>query len=334
MLVMKKIILYILAFLLPYIAIAQNKKDKKASKEETANIMEQLSKTFNSKAHLYEMCRNTCTDFDSIEQAINKGAEVDINKVLEEEVISIARAYSLMASLLSINTEEKGDKQINVNMNGNANDVQLIQEWLLDSCTAYRNLLNTKDDKSLFGSSTDNEIALKAYNNGLDKMQSKDYATAASFFEEAVKADTNFAYAYDNLGVCNRKLEKFDKAIIAYNKSIAIEPNNTMPYQNLAIIYSIQKNYNQAIKTYEALSSINPRNPEVFYGMGELYYQQEKYTEALNNFCKAYLMYQEMKSPYKADAESYLSKIYKVYKDNKNETEFKAILKKNGIDME
>jgi tetratricopeptide (TPR) repeat protein len=52
-----------------------------------------------------------------------------------------------------------------------------------------------------------------------------------------VKIDPNFAYAYDNMGICYRRLEEYDKAIEAYEKSLKIDPYGTMPLQNLGIVY-------------------------------------------------------------------------------------------------
>jgi tetratricopeptide (TPR) repeat protein len=53
--------------------------------------------------------------------------------------------------------------------------------------------------------------------------------------------DPEFAFAWDNLGISQRRLNNYDKAIFAYSKSLAIDPK-LMPLQNIAVAYVHKKN--------------------------------------------------------------------------------------------
>ena len=50
-------------------------------------------------------------------------------------------------------------------------------------------------------------------------------------YEKALEIDPVFAFAWDNLGLTYRRLEKYDLALDAYRKSLELVPNGFMPYK-------------------------------------------------------------------------------------------------------
>ncbi|MNS31066.1 photosystem I assembly protein Ycf3 [compost metagenome] len=147
--------------------------------------------------------------------------------------------------------------------------------------------------------------------------------------------DSKFTFAWDNIGVCYRQMDNYDKAIEAYKKSLAIDPKGKTPLQNLAVAYSFKKDYKNALDTYEKMKLIYPDNPEADFGIGRIYtFYLLDMEKALNHICAAYILYTEQKSPYRTDAESVISYIYAEMKKNKQEKEFMKILKDHGISSE
>ena len=147
-----------------------------------------------------------------------------------------------------------------------------------------------------------------------------------------ITKNSNFAFEYDNIGICYRKLNRYDDAIKAYEKSLKIDPNGLTPLQNIAIAYIYKKDYKKAVKAYEKLAKLDSKNPEVYYGIGNIYAQYLfDYEKALENLCQAYNIYVNQKSPYRTDAETLINIVYQGLKKEGKEKVFNQILEKYNI---
>jgi tetratricopeptide (TPR) repeat protein len=230
-----------------------------------------------------------------------------------------------------------GKKQINitVNINENSEDYKKyyyeLERYMMTSCASLKEKIASNDMLSA-KSFSENEKAIKFYSKGLKESEKENYEKAVEYFEKAVKEDPEFAFAWDNLGINYRKLNNFEKALEAYQKSLEIDPYGLMPLQNIAIVYQYKKEYSKAIEAYEKLAEIDANNPEVYYGIGNVYVTNlNEYEKGLDNMCKAYNLYIEQKSPYRADAEKMINIIYAEMKKQGKEEEFTKILKANNI---
>ena len=201
----------------------------------------------------------------------------------------------------------------------------------METCEAVKNVvgMNNKENKK---SISNNSEAIKEYNKGGDYLREKDYKNALPFYEKAVKIDSDFAFAWDNIGVCNRNLGNYDAAISAYKKSKKIDPNGITAFHNIALAYIGKNDFKNAIKSYRTLAELDDKNPEVYYGTGMVYYYNLKdYEKALNNMCKAYNLYIDQNSPYRTDAETNIQKLYAEFKKIGKVEVFKKILAANNI---
>lgn len=209
-----------------------------------------------------------------------------------------------------------------------------LETALADSCSAMRQVVSNSNEESENSSSKDPK-AVKYYEEGVDYMKQQEYKKAVSNFKKAVEADSMFSFAWDNLGVCNRKLGNLDDALHAYRQSLKINPYGKLPLQNIPIVYMYKKEYDKAIQEYQHLANVYPDDPETFYGIGNiLVTYKEEYEEGLRNMCKAYNMYIQLKSPYRVDAEKQINFIYAKLKEAGKEKLFFEILKENGISPE
>lgn len=116
-----------------------------------------------------------------------------------------------------------------------------LERYLMANCNSLKAKIAT-NDKVNKNSISQNEKALENYYLAIDESKKENYKGAIEYYKKAVKIDPNFAFAYDNMGICYRKLEKYDEAIEAYEKSLKIDPNGLMPLQNIAVVYSYKKN--------------------------------------------------------------------------------------------
>jgi len=301
----------------------------------------QENKKSSSETLLKELAENGCKCVDSINN-FNK-TKAEVAKEISECIKKQTGAFQLGSKLMEVDELKEdaeiidGKKQINISININENSDEYkkyyyeLERYMMTNCTSLKEKI-ASNEKLSGKSFSENEKAIEFYSKGLKEAKKDNYNKAAEWFEKAVKEDPEFAFAWDNLGINYRRLEKFDKAIECYQKSLEIDPNGLMPLQNIAIVYQYKKEYSKAIEAYEKLEEIDKNNPEVYYGIGNVYATNlNDYEKGLDNMCKAYNMYIEQKSPYRADAEKMINIIYVEMKKQGKEEEFVKILKANNI---
>ncbi len=231
-------------------------------------------------------------------------------------------------------TMNKGPLVIDPNSDTYKKDYYEIERYLMKNCTSLINLVSLNDATST-SSLSRNPRAIEFYNKGDDEQRTKNYRKAVGYYEEAVKSDSNFAFAWDNVGICYRKLGEYDKALYAYNKSLEIDPIGQVPLLNIAIVYEHIKQYDKAIDAYKKIALTNPNDPEVYYGVGRIYFIYLNDNEkALDNMCKAYNLYIAQHSPYRTDAETQINDIMRKMKEAGHFDKFKEILHANNIRTE
>lgn len=280
------------------------------------------------------MSDDICKCIDSIPYNTLKDAiDFRIHKCIDEK----ATTYQMGKKLASIDLSAP-TSNIDITTDKNSDEYKKyyyeMESFLMTNCQPLR-VRVASDNTTRQNSLSENKEALKFYYEALNVTPEDDYKKAISLYKKAVKIDPNFAFAYDNMGVCYRKINEYDKAIEAYENSLKIDPNGTMPLQNIAIAYQYKKQYGNAIKAYERLAQIVPDNPEVFYGMGHTYISYlEEYEKGLSNLCKAYNIYVKQKSPYRSDAEQLINVAYTEMKKRGKEALFMEILKEHHISMD
>src|SRR5690606_34902483 len=142
-----------------------------------------------------------------------------------------------------------------------------IERRLLESCENIEYAINNHDKLNDNSVSEDPE-ARRYYNVGMEEAKDGNCERAIDYYKEAVRIDGNFAFAWDNMGICYRRLEQYDKAIESYEKSLSISPGGRMPLQNLAIVYEYREEYQNAVDAYKRMGEYFPDAPEVLYGLG------------------------------------------------------------------
>ncbi len=291
---------------------------------------------------LAELSKSSCECIEKI-----KTDEKDKKEIITEIVSCIdqnAQALQMGEKMIAVAKDVKEgkikEKEINININPNKNSPEYqkyytkLEKHLIENCPELRRKIATSD-KTNKKSVSENPKAIEAYNEGLTQMSSKNFKKAIENFKKALKIDQNFAFAWDNIGVCHRQMNEYDEAIKAYKNSLKIDPKGKMPMQNMAVAYELKKDYKQAINTYQNMAKLDKDNPESYFGLGRIYLIGFNDSEkGLDNICKAYVLYNQQQSPYKDDAQKLINSIFQQMKQDKKEKVFNDILKKNKIDVQ
>jgi tetratricopeptide (TPR) repeat protein len=323
---MKKLPLTILlCFTLSISLTAQKGKNKNKDKDETSTAdTTKFINVFGPKA---------CTCIDSVDNAVtDKKKKIEgFSDCIDEET----GTYQLSQKLLGSLDGSKKDKVINISYDKNSDDYKhyyfQLERWLMANCESLKQAIASNDEERE-KSFSQSAGAMDAYNAGVKLLNKEKYADCIPYFEKAVNIDPEFAFAWDNLGICYRRTNQLDKAEQAYKASLKVDPAGKTPLQNLAVVYQMQKRDDEAIATYKEIVKYYAGDPEIYYGIGMVYYNNKKdWENALDNMCKAYNIYVEQKSPYRSDAETVINLIYKEMKKENKEDKFNKILKDNNI---
>jgi len=330
---MKKYILSLFALALSFSQVFAQTEKRELTPEESRALMKDIG--LDSARMLKEATNRACSCIDSVLKVTkekNKQVEA-FAACIDEEVIS----YQLSLKLLAAMNGAKKDNTISLQQDKNSNEYKRyyyeIERKLNDSCAVMRQALFSNDERGEKSISDDPE-ARKAYTAGVEQLNQENYAAAIPYFEKAVKIDPQFAFAWDNLGICYRRTGKLDEAIKAYQASLKVDPKGHTPLQNLPVVYKLQNKADEAIAAYQDILKYYPDDPEVYYGISLVYFDVKNDMEnSLRNMCKAYNLYIAQKSPYRTDAEKTINSIYQQMKKDGKEEQFFQILKDNNISV-
>ncbi len=302
--------------------------------------------------YLKELSDNACLCIDSVD-LYDRAKQLVIDEVsrcIDNQVVALQLGRKLKEVLPTAEEimEEaqkstdstfvvsgKEATEILINTNKNSQEYKdgyyEIERYLMTNCERLQLVIASNEKQSEKSVSKDPE-SLRYYSLGAQEAKDGNHERAIEYYEEALRIDPNFAFAWDNIGIAYRRLDQYDKAIEAYNKSLELDPYGMMPLQNIAIAYQYKKEFKKAIEAFEKLGKVHPGNPEVYYGIGHIYaYDLLEDEKALDYACKAYLIYAEQNSPYRTDAEQMILILFENMKKKKNEKKFHKILKKHKI---
>ena len=211
--------------------------------------------------------------------------------VIEGSIAQIGTQYSLILKAvncqngesLSSTETEASDKNHVLDALGKASSE--IRSKLGESLRTVQ-----KFDRPLQQSTTSSLEALQAYTLGI-KMLDSDSAAAVSFFQQAIRMDSNFARAYlalgisyGNLGETNLMVENIRIAYglrdrVSEREKIAIDG-----YYNYAVTGELEK----ALRVYELMAQLYPRESGPHNMMGGIYGQLGQPEKALEQFREAH----------------------------------------------
>jgi len=123
---------------------------------------------------------------------------------------------------------------------------------------------------------------------------------AVDFFQRAIKVDPNYADAYNNLGVAQEKMGKFEAAIPYYRKAISnllyATPENA--FVNLGRANYRLGNYDVAVTAYKEAIKRAPNLDHAYLGLALCYNATGKYGDASTALTRAIML----NPAYKGDA--------------------------------
>jgi tetratricopeptide (TPR) repeat protein/predicted Ser/Thr protein kinase len=181
---------------------------------------------------------------------------------------------------ISIKEQAAGEKEIFAAVDRLAGQIR-------ENLSVSKSLLKELQEHA-FKPSTSSVEALRDYNNGLLAARRGNNAEAAKSFQDAIKADGQFALAYAKLAQAYADLGQDEDAEPAAQKAVSLSAS--LPMQEKYLIQAnynrIEKDYPKAIEAYQNLVKVSPQNTDYLFDLGAAYENTGDYEKAKEQFAK------------------------------------------------
>ncbi len=150
----------------------------------------------------------------------------------------------------------------------NSNDAQLIYLLGLSSINLKKYTDAEKYFEKLLLIKKNPEIY---YIHGNIQKKLKKYNNAIVSFESAIKLKSDFSEAYNNLGNTKKIIHQREEAISCYRKAIEFKNNNIEALISLSTILKEDRNYKDLIEVYKSILKLDNNNVKTLYNLGSAY---------------------------------------------------------------
>ena len=273
----------------------------------------------------------SCSCIKKIKYTNEKASKIDsINSCITQSIMNSQSEKFIKNLLQTVDTTSTSNKNLEIVID---KDFDKIQKQLFLDCPHVKELMISIEKES--DNSISNKKKAKEYYSEGQKYDGREqYDLAIVQYNKAVKSDPNFAFAWDNMGLCYRKLNRYEEAIKCYKKSLEIDPKGTMPLQNMAVAYDYLKDYKSASETYLKIIKNNPEDAEGYYGAGTTFFSNQDYELGLEYMFQAYIIYKNTNSPYIHDSETLIGNYYNFLKEKNQIDLFNKVAKKYNIQIQ
>jgi tetratricopeptide (TPR) repeat protein len=106
-------------------------------------------------------------------------------------------------------------------------------------------------------------------------------------YNQALKIDPKYAYAYVKRGNLYQKMGSNKKALEDYSQAIKLNPKYAFKYQNRASLYQNSRDDNKALKNYDWTIKMHPNDAKAYLKRGNLYQEIGDKIQALDDYNQA-----------------------------------------------
>jgi Flp pilus assembly protein TadD len=114
-----------------------------------------------------------------------------------------------------------------------------------------------------------------------------DSSKALDYWNNAIRANSKSAEAFNNRGLAHYNLKQYQQAIEDYSQAIRIKPENATAYNNRGNVYYELLRYELAEADFKKSIQLKPDYAKAYLNRGLVYYQQEKNDKACPDLRKA-----------------------------------------------
>lgn len=115
-----------------------------------------------------------------------------------------------------------------------------------------------------------------------------DHNQQIQYLKTALAKDLNHFRATHNLGLCYKKMDKFDPALKYMKRALEIRPDSSITHNNLGNLYSKMQKSELAIQSHLKAIEFDPEIFGFYRNLANVYYDIKQYKDALPYFKKSF----------------------------------------------
>ena len=131
------------------------------------------------------------------------------------------------------------------------------------------------------------QTAQEYYNNGVIKVNSKDYKGSILDFDKAINADSKFIDAYYNRGTSKLFINDLKGALADFDKSIELKPDFVNAIKNRAVTKLKLNDFNASIKDLDIVINIDLKDASAYFMRGQAKLQSDDTEGGCGDLLKA-----------------------------------------------
>ncbi len=260
-------------------------------------LADDLISNLSKLSQLFVVDRITSRQYKNTKLTLKQiAAELGVNHVLTGSVRKSEKQIQIVVTLIETET---GRTLWEKKYPGTMDDIFAIQEQVSFKIAESLKLILTTEEKEKVGRRrTENA---EAYEFGLRaaahvaRNTKQDYLYAVSLYEQAIKLDPNFAWAYANLGqvylhiypTYDRNISWLEKAEPAIRRALELQPTDAACHSALGIYHARRGNAEEAIREGKKSVELSPGNPIAHFQLGFIYDALHQYRNAAEAYEKA-----------------------------------------------
>ena len=126
-----------------------------------------------------------------------------------------------------------------------------------------------------------------SFADGEAAYKAKNYADAATIFEDYTAQKPGNAWGHFMLGLSTWKAGDLDKSQKAFETALSIDPDHLKSLVNLSRVLIEKKQYDEAINALMKAGDIEPNSTDVYRLLGRAYHAQGKTDDAVDAYTRA-----------------------------------------------
>jgi tetratricopeptide (TPR) repeat protein len=154
--------------------------------------------------------------------------------------------------------------------------------------------------------STQSKEARSAYNTGYLAFMKGKYKDAIPFFKLALRLDSAYIDAIDNLAFTYRRLNMIDSAEFCYKHSLKINSGNMLAMNNLALLYLMQEKFDLASEYYNKMIQVDSLSGDGYYGLAQINFKRKDFDFAIKYGMKAFKIWEKTNRQYAGESMMYV----------------------------
>ena len=124
------------------------------------------------------------------------------------------------------------------------------------------------------------------FNLGMKFHQRGDFQKALDAYDQAIKLNTQFIFAYHNRGITKHVLGDYQGATTDYNMAVKLNPKFAAAYYNRGLAKSSLFDIQGAISDYDSAIEYDPQYVEAYFSRGLAKHQLKDYQGAISDYDK------------------------------------------------